>query len=85
MDFGSTWMFTNGSNAQGAIGTYDRTKQLIYINTTNSDDVGLKQTRIRGCTTFGDLLEIYLYVNVMENTYPDFVTEVQVSFNLFLD
>lgn len=83
MDFGSTWMFTNGSNADGAIGTYDRINQLIYINTTNPDDVGMRQTRLRGCTTFGDLLEIYMYVFIMENTYPDFMTEVQVSYNLF--
>lgn len=76
MDFGSTWLFANGSKAEGAIGTYDRIGQQIYINTTNSDDVGLKQTKIRGCTTFGDLLEIYLYINVAENTYPDFTTEV---------
>lgn len=85
MDYGSTWMFINGSNAQGAIGTYDRANQLIYINTTNTQDVGLKQTRIRGCTTFGDLLEIYFYIDVKENTYPDFVTEVETVFNLFLD
>lgn len=76
MEFGSTWMFSNGSNADGAIGKYDRNGQTIYINTSNSDDVGLKQTKIRGCTTFGDLLEIYLYITIMENTYPDFMTEV---------
>ena len=76
MDFGSTWLFSNGSAAEGTIGKYDRIGQNIYVNTSNSDDVGVKRTLIRGCSTFGDLLEIYLYVNVMENTYPDFTTEV---------
>jgi len=37
---------------------------------------------IRGCSNFDDLLELYLYVNVIKNTYPDFVKEIETTWTL---
>ena len=42
--------------------------------------VGMQKTIIRSCDSLDRLLEMNLYIEVISNTYPDFVTEPETSF-----
>jgi|DEB19_MinimDraft_2_1074335.scaffolds.fasta_scaffold04217_2 hypothetical protein len=44
--------------------------------------VGVQRVIIRNCDALDRLLELNLYINVLANTHPDFVTQVQTSFTL---
>ena len=35
---------------------------------------------IRDCTSISQLIELNVYVEVMQNRHPDFVKEIQTSF-----
>lgn len=37
---------------------------------------------IRGCSNFDDLIELYLYVNVIKNSHPDFTKEIETTWYL---
>ena len=84
MDSGQTWLFQNGTAATGLLGRWDRfAKQgTIYVQTDSQEAEGVRRTILRGCSRFDDLLELYLYVNVKKNTYPDFQTEIETSWTL---
>jgi hypothetical protein len=51
----------------------------IYIQTDSQEAEGIRRTILRGCSRFGTLAELYLYVNVMKNTYPDFITNIETT------
>ena len=38
---------------------------------------------MRNCDSFNRLLELNLYVTVLANSHPDFVTEVQTTFTMW--
>lgn len=84
MDKGVTWMFQNGTSAEGLIGRFDRFDNdgTIWIQTDSEDAVGMSRTILRGCSHYNQLYEIYLYIQVLSNTYPDFVTEIETSWTL---
>ena len=44
--------------------------------------VGIQKTIIRSCDNLDRLLEMNLYVEVISNTYPDFVTEPETAFTV---
>ena len=44
--------------------------------------VGIQKTQIRDCDALGRLLELNLYIEVLSNTHPDFVTEPDTSFTM---
>jgi hypothetical protein len=84
MDNGQTFLFENGTLATGLIGRWDAQYAggTIFIHTDSQEAEGKRRTILRGCSNFDDLLELYLYVNVIKNTYPDFVTEIETSWTL---
>ena len=84
MDNNGVWMFQNGTNAQGLLGRWDRFDAggTIFIQTDSQEAEGKRRTILRGCSRFDALSELYLYVNVMKNTYPDFKTEIETSWTL---
>jgi len=78
MDRGTVWLFMNGTNAEGVLGRYDRYDKggTFQIQTGSEDAVGRIGTILRGCSRYNKLLELYLYVEVMNNNYPDFITDL---------
>lgn len=77
MDEDSTWLFQNGTNAQGLLGRYSNVQGgTIYVQTDSQEAEGVSRTILRGCSTFDKIAELYLYVKVLKNTYPDFKTEI---------
>jgi len=71
-------IYQNGDNAAD-LAIFNRQQNTIDIQ-TDSDDVGIKKTIIRSCDNLNRLLEMNLYVEVLANTYPDFVSEPETSF-----
>jgi len=73
-------IYQNGQDASN-LAKYNRQANTIDIF-TNNDDVGIKKTIIRSCDSMNRLLEMNLYIEVLANTYPDFVSEPETSFVL---
>ena len=44
--------------------------------------VGIQKTIIRSCNKQDKLLEMNMYIEVISNTYPDFVTEPETAFTV---
>jgi hypothetical protein len=84
MDDNGLWMFQNGSAAAGLLGRWDRFARggTIFVQTDSQEAEGKSRTILRGCSRFDALAELYLYVNVMKNTYPDFITEIETTWTL---
>ena len=56
--------------------------KTIFIQTDEDDMVGLHRIILRDYDDFGRLLEFNLYIEVLPNTHPDFVTEPDTSFTM---
>jgi len=83
MDDGGTWMFQNGTSAVGLLGRWNKDRQgTLYIQTDSQEAEGIARTILRGCSRFDKIAELYLYVKVLKNTYPDFRTEIETSWTL---
>lgn len=84
MDNGQSFLFENGTAATGLIGRWDPqfAGGTIWVQTDSQEAEGKRRTILRGCSNFDDLLELYLYVNVIKNTYPDFVKEIDTTWTL---
>jgi hypothetical protein len=83
MDDGGTWMFQNGTSAVGLLGRWSKSRQgTIYVQTDSQEAEGVSRTILRGCSRFDKIAELYLYVKVLKNTYPDFKTEIETSWIL---
>lgn len=52
------------------------------MQTDSNDAIGKSRTILRGCSHFNKLYEVYLYIEVLSNTYPDFVSEIDTSWKL---
>jgi len=80
----ATWLFQNGTNAQGLLGRFDPNVRsgTFYVQTDSQKAEGNQRTILRGCSSYGELSELYLHVNVEKNTYPDFEKEIETSWNL---
>jgi len=64
------------------IATLDKTKNTVIIQTDAENKVGVQQVLIRDCDVLNRLLEANLYINVLSNNYPDFVTEPTTSWTM---
>jgi|Transcript_42353 hypothetical protein len=73
-------IYQNGDDASDLARFNSRTSNIDIQ--TDSDDVGIKKTIIRSCDNLNRLLEMNLYIEVLANTYPDFVSEPETSFVL---
>ena len=76
-------VFLHGSSA-ALLGRYDEYDNggTFYIATANDDDVGKHRTILRGCSRLNNLVETYLYVEVYNNKYPDFATDIEESYTV---
>jgi hypothetical protein len=84
MTNGGTWLFQNGSEAEGNLGRWVKIQNdgRVYVQTDSAEAEGIQRTIIRGCSRFDKLAELYLYVQVLKNSYPDFETEIQTTWTL---
>lgn len=73
-------IFQDGTSAE-TLAQYNPTNATVDIQ-TDDDDVGIKKTIIRSCDSLDRLLELNLYVEVLANTYPDFISEPETSFRV---
>ena len=73
-------IYQSGEDASD-LAVYNQQTKTIDIQ-TDADDVGIKKTIIRSCDNLNRLLEMNLYIEVLANTYPDFVSEPETSFVL---
>jgi len=60
----------------------DNFKNTVLIQTNLEDMVTVQKLRIRDCDDNNQLLEMNLYVNVLSNNYPDFVTEPETTWTM---
>ena len=74
-------IFQNGTNAASLV-VYNAQQNTIDIQTNNDEMVGIQKTIIRSCDNLDRLLEMNLYVEVISNTYPDFITEPETAFTV---
>jgi len=56
----------------------------FYIKADAESAVGKQRTLLRSCSA-SNLYELYLYVEVKNNNYPDFTSEITTSFRLEVD
>mmetsp|Transcript_12357 Transcript_12357/g.19192 ORF Transcript_12357/g.19192 Transcript_12357/m.19192 type:complete len:306 (+) Transcript_12357:1499-2416(+) len=84
MDRGKTWMFQNGTSSEGLLGRFDEYYQggSIFVQTDYDKAADTHRTVLRGCSRMNELIELYLYVEVVDNTYPDFVEEIETTWTL---
>jgi hypothetical protein len=52
------------------------------IQTNSKDADGKIKTTLRGCSSFDELIELYLEVNVKNNTVPKFKTDLMTRWYL---
>jgi hypothetical protein len=71
----------DGSSAEN-LAKYNQEAYSVEIQTDEDDMVGVQKTIIRDCDALGRLLELNLYIEVLSNTHPDFVTEPDTSFTM---
>jgi len=64
------------------VATYSNKTNSINIYTDSEDAVHVNQVILRDCNDFSRLLELNLYVKVLENTYPSPVTDIRTSYTL---
>lgn len=81
MDANSQLMYQDGTNASD-IALYNQSDYSIYVYTEDENKVGTQKVVVRDCDSLNRLLELNLYINVLENSHPDFVTEVQTSWTM---
>lgn len=78
MDANSQIMYQDGQNSSD-LATYNQSDYSIYVYTEDENKVGVQKVVVRDCDSLNRLLELNLYINVLENSHPDFVSEVQTS------
>lgn len=74
-------IFQDGSSVED-FAVFDHDTNTIKIQTDDSDLVGSQKTIIRDCDSLGRLLELNLYIEILPNTHPDFVSEIETSWKL---
>jgi hypothetical protein len=85
MDRGYKWMWQNGTVlTEKNLGRIDRYYKggTVFVQTDSEDMVGKQRTVIRGCTRLNQLIELNLYVDVLTNNYPDFVSTINTTWTL---
>jgi hypothetical protein len=84
MNNGQYWMMTNGTNADGVIGTWDKYTDggSFSINTANALHAGKYSTVLRGCTLQEDIIEIGLDLEIHPNEGPKFASKLETYFEV---
>ena len=72
-----SWLFQDGSAATGVLGSFTKTSKTFDIFTIDEALIGKHRTILRGCSVMNELIELYLYAEVLANSYPDFVTDLE--------
>lgn len=54
----------------------------MHIQTDDEDMIGVQRTIIRQCDNLDRLTELNLYIEVMSNSYPDFLAEPVTAFTV---
>ena len=57
----------------------------LFVQTNDENLVGTQVTTIRGCDNLNRLFDLNLYINISDNTAPDFATAVQTEFKLWIN
>ena len=78
MDANSHIMYQDGKESAD-LATYNQSDYSIYVYTEEENKVGAQKVVVRDCDSLNRLLELNLYINVLENSHPDFVSEVQTA------
>lgn len=78
MDSNSQIMYFDGSST-AEIATYNQSDFSIYVYTEDENKVGNQKVIVRDCDSLNRLLELNLYISILENSHPDFVSEVQTA------
>ena len=74
-------IFQNGTSSE-RLARYNPDTFTVEIQTDEQDMVGIHKTIIRDYDSLGRLIELNLYIEVLSNTHPDFVTEPDTSFTM---
>jgi len=64
------------------VAKYDNATNSILIHTDEDSAVGSHQVVLRDCNALERLLELNLYINITDQSYPVPVTDIKTSFNL---
>jgi hypothetical protein len=81
MTEGSVMIMQDGKSSDH-LAIYNQDTYSVEIQTDEDDMVGVQKTIIRDCDSLGRLLELNLYIEVLSNTHPDFVSEPETSFTM---
>ena len=77
-------LFQNGSESTQLMRlVYDNA--TLFVQTNDENLVGTQVTYIRGCDSLNRLIDLNLYINISDNTAPDFATTVQTEFNMWIN
>ena len=77
-------MFQNGSSAASLV-SMRHDNATLFIQTNDESLVGNQRTMIRGCDSLQRLYELNLYINISDNTAPDFAKTVQTEFDMWIN
>ena len=75
MDSNTQIMYQDGTNTS-EIAYFNQSDYSIYVYTEDENKVGIQRVVVRDCDSLNRLLELNLYINILENSHPDFVSEV---------
>lgn len=89
-DYGETYrsivnpefVFHNGSLVQDYFAWIDNDTEKIWIQTNDENHVDIHKTWIRGCDKLNNLYMLDLYINVSDNSAPEFIKPLQTTFNM---
>ena len=73
--------YQNGTSADD-FAVYDSETKSIKVQTDDEGKIGVQRVIFRDCDALSQLLEFNLYIEVLYNNPPDFVTEVETSFTM---
>ena len=73
--------YQNGTSADD-FAVYNSETKSIQVQTDDEDKVGVQRVVFRDCDALSRLLEVNLYIEVLSNNPPDFVTELETSFTM---
>ena len=75
------FFYQDGSSADDLV-VYNPETYMAEVQTDDREKVGLQRVILRDCDALSRILEINLYIEVLSNTHPDFVSEPDTSFTM---
>jgi hypothetical protein len=73
--------YQNGTSADD-FAVFNSETNSIKVQTDDESKVGIERVVFRDCDALSRLLEVNLYIEVLSNNPPDFVTEPETSFTM---